>query len=600
MQGGNFFTQRVSALSWYHWLVLCLSAGLTVTAWKVTSIQVEQKAKAQFEFQARQLVELVQERMSKYEEALIAGASALQMYQGPVSRQDWRVFAEQFDVPRYFPGINGIGVIHYVPEEKLAPYLKWQRKQLPDYALHPVRASSEYWPITYVEPMQDNLKAVGLDMAHESNRHTAAKNARLSNKATITAPIVLVQDSKKTPGFLFYVPWFSGHATQYYGDNTDGFLGLVYAPFVFSKLMSGTLSGDKRLVNFSLYDEEDLLYRDLNETSGSINDQPLYTQTLELNLYGRVWRFVIKSAALFEAQQNTSQPLIILVFGILVDILLFMLFIMSVREKERVTKYAKHVTKDLQLRTDKLERVTKELQIRNQALQEANRELDQFAYVASHDLKAPLRGISQLVTWLNEELEEFLTPQTEQYTSLLTNRVQRLENLLEDLLAYSRVGRKQGQLTVFTLERYCQDTLELIAPQHYTKLICRDNIGEFETLTTPLELILRNLISNSVKHHDKGSATIYVSGEDRGKDYLFIVEDDGPGIAEEFRERVFELFHTLQPRDHVEGSGLGLSIIKKVLELYSCHYSIDSSAHGGCAFIFTWPKNNALLLKDAP
>ncbi|WP_337136304.1 CHASE domain-containing protein, partial [Staphylococcus aureus] len=100
------------------------------------------------------------------------------MYQAPASRADWKIFADQFDVPRHFPGINGIGVIHYVPDNKIKRYLEWQRKQLSEYVPHPARTASEYWPITYIEPMQNNLKAVGLDMAHENNRYTAAKNAR--------------------------------------------------------------------------------------------------------------------------------------------------------------------------------------------------------------------------------------------------------------------------------------------------------------------------------------------------------------------------------------------------------------------------------------
>ncbi|MEZ8193110.1 MULTISPECIES: CHASE domain-containing protein [Vibrio] len=592
MLGNYILSKRLNALNWYHWLVLLLSAGLTFSAWKITSTQAEQKAETQFLFQAHQLAELVQERMSKYEEALLAGSSALRMYEDPVSRTKWKMFADAFDVPHHFPGINGIGVIHYVPADKLDTYLDWQRLQLPGYQINPSRIADEYWPITYVEPSEDNLKAVGLDMAHESNRYTAAKNARINRAATVSGPIVLVQDSKKTPGFLFYVPWFSDRVPQYYGDDADGFSGLVYAPFVFSKLMNGTLSGDKRLVNFNLYDNKELLYSDkANHNTDSLTP-PVYTTTLELKLYGRTWQFEIESSSQFEDQHSTSQPLLILAFGILVDVLLLILFIMLVRERERVTEYANEVTKDLKLRSDKLEVVTKDLQRRNQALQEANRELDQFAYVASHDLKAPLRGISQLITWLSEELEDFLTPKTEQYTTLLNNRVMRLEKLLDDLLAYSRVGRKQGQLATFNLKQYCTETLELLAPQQNIILHCTDNIGSFDTLTTPLELILRNLMSNAIKHHDKESGNIYISIDATESHYQFIVEDDGPGIEKEYRERVFDLFHTLKPRDSVEGSGLGLSIIKKILDLYTCQYSITSNSHGGCTFIFSWPKSN--------
>lgn len=589
------FARSTKALHWYHWLVLLLSGALTLTAWRITSVQVEQKAKAQFDFQASQIVELVQERMSKYEEALLAGVSALQMFGEPATREDWKVFADAFDVPHHFPGINGIGVIHYVPAEKLAAYLAWQRESFPEYDTHPARHSTEYWPITYVEPIEDNLKAVGLDMAHEANRYNAAKNARELNQATMTAPIILVQDSKQTPGFLFYVPWYSDTVTALFGDEHDGFLGLVYAPFVVNKLMSGTLSDDKRLVDFSIYDGNELLYDGIPDTDDDYT--PKFTKQLALSFYDRVWTFNIQSSPLFDSQQSASQPQLILAFGILVDVLLFALFIMLARAKERAELYAQNVTKDLKARTEALEVASNDLQQRNQALQDANRELDQFAYVASHDLKAPLRGVSQLVTWLTEEINDHLTADAAHYSSLLKNRVKRLEKLLDDLLAYSRIGRRQGEIRDFNLDAYGQETLELLSPDKNMQLFSNDQIGTIDTLATPLELIIRNLISNAIKHHDKSVGAIYISGVDEGEHYTFRVEDDGPGIAKEYRERVFELFHTLQPRDEVEGSGLGLSIIKKILELYSCRYHIEDSAHGGCAFVFTWPKNNDVFVR---
>ena len=176
----------------------------------------------------------------------------------------------------------------------------------------------------------------------------------------------------------------------------------------------------------------------------------------------------------------------------------------------------------------------------------------------------------------------------------MQGRVVRLERLLDDLLSYFRVGRKKDEIQTFSLADNVQETFELLNINNKATLTCDDNIGPFQTLSVPLDLILRNLISNAMKHHDKAHANIKVSGVSQGDYYKFCVEDDGPGIPTALHDKVFELFHTLQPRDTVEGSGMGLSIIKKTLEVYGCHFELTSNPQGGCSFGFTWP-TEALL-----
>ncbi len=150
------------SLHWYHWAVLALSLILTFGAWYVTDQQVQQKTQARFEFQSNQIINLVRERMEKYEEALWAGVAALHMQSKPSDRSSWKEFAESLKVEERYPGVNGVGVIHYVPTAKLENYLAWQRKELPAYKIHPPHEHKEYWPISYVEPQSNNAKAVGL------------------------------------------------------------------------------------------------------------------------------------------------------------------------------------------------------------------------------------------------------------------------------------------------------------------------------------------------------------------------------------------------------------------------------------------------------
>lgn len=582
-------------LHWYHWAVVSLSLVLTLGAWYITTQQVRQKTQAQFDYQANQILELVQERMAQYEEALWAGVAALNMFPDKASRGDWKTFATNLQVETRFPGINGIGVIHYIPPEKKAAYLAWQREAMPGFDIHPTHQQNEYWPITYIEPQANNMKAVGLDMAHESNRYSAAKNSRETGEANITGPIILVQDARKTPGFLFYAPWYGNSSERAeYGATGGRFFGLVYAPFIMYKLMDGALANTNRQINFSIHDGPDELYNELTPDSEDYDPDPMFKQQITLQLYGRPWTFTVQSSQLFRLQNTQNQPMLILIGGLLIDSLLLTIFIVFSRANQRAVRYADKVTEDLRLRQQELERTRKSLEIQNTGLAEANRELDQFAFVASHDLKAPLRGISQLTQWIEEDLEEKLSSQTEEYMRLIKSRIQRLENLLDDLLDYSRVGRKHGHFETFNVEEEIKTLFSLLNPPPGFKLECHDDIGQITSLKVPFELIIRNLMENAIKHHDRNNGLITVrAGRDNGQ-FCFSVEDDGPGVAPEFQDKVFELFHTLKPRDEVEGSGLGLSIIKKTLDRYECTYSQISDGKRGYCFRFSWPDEHRL------
>ena len=205
---------KAGRLHWFHWLVIALSLVLTFGAWYFTQSQVDEKVEALFQREAVQSVELISERMQKYEDALWGGVGAIQAQGGGINHTDWLTFSETLSLVVKYPGINGIGVIRSVQPEQLAGYLEEQRRLRPDYAIHPAHGENEYLPITYIEPVATNRKAIGLDMAHETNRYTAAKKARDTGTAQITGPITLVQDTQKTPGFLFYAPYTKAARTR--------------------------------------------------------------------------------------------------------------------------------------------------------------------------------------------------------------------------------------------------------------------------------------------------------------------------------------------------------------------------------------------------
>ena len=231
-------------------------------------------------------------------------------------------------------------------------------------------------------------------------------------------------------------------------------------------------------------------------------------------------------------------------------------------------------------------------------LERSNKELAMFAYVASHDLKSPLRGIAQLSKWIEEDIEQSNHQSIAGHMKLLRSRIQRMENLLDDLLAYSRAGKVEGGLSYVEVGKLVQNLFEMQAPPPGMQLVLGAELPAFTTLSAPFEQVLRNLLSNAIKHHDRADGCIKLSCTANGKDYYeFSISDDGPGIPPQYQERVFGMFQTLRPRDEVEGSGMGLALIKKIVEAYGGQVSIVSDGVRGCCLRFTWPLSIERRLK---
>jgi PAS domain S-box-containing protein len=226
-----------------------------------------------------------------------------------------------------------------------------------------------------------------------------------------------------------------------------------------------------------------------------------------------------------------------------------------------------------------------------------NEELNSFTYIASHDLKSPLRGIDQLATWIEEDMGEALTPDTQHHLHLMRSRIDRMEKLLDDLLTYSRVGKSTDEKSTIHLTKLVHDIFDLQGNQKNIQL----QVSELPTLyaqKVPIDLIFRNLISNAIKHHNKTNGIIDVSAKPVNGFIEFAVRDDGSGIPPEHHTRIFAMFQTLKSRDQVEGSGIGLSLVKKSVEMLGGSVRVESDGISGCCFYFTLPKRLTESLND--
>lgn len=239
---------------------------------------------------------------------------------------------------------------------------------------------------------------------------------------------------------------------------------------------------------------------------------------------------------------------------------------------------------------DQEKRLALQLEVRALELERSNQDLDRFAYIASHDLKSPLRGISQLASWIEEDIAGQASEETREYLAKMRNRVVRMEKLLDDLLTYSRVGKREESVCTVIVEDMVKSTFELLAPPAHFTLRIGSVLPIFETHSTPLQLVLRNLLSNSIKHFEGELGLITVSCQVKRGYYEFCVEDNGPGVPPQFQEKVFEMFQTLKPRDQVEGSGMGLALVRKVVQQQGGTVRLDSDGSHGTRVSFTWPR----------
>jgi signal transduction histidine kinase len=265
--------------------------------------------------------------------------------------------------------------------------------------------------------------------------------------------------------------------------------------------------------------------------------------------------------------------------------------------KDSLARLAVSVRRALQEKRQRDERLRAEKRLANKAaeLARSNQDLEQFAYVASHDLQEPLRMVAAYTQLLAERYRGKLDADADKYIGYAVEGALRMQTLVRDMLAFSRVGRNGIGSSHSDCNSIVQEALLNLkaAIEESGAVVTLDNLPTIQAERTQLVQLFQNLIGNAIKFRRKEPLIIRVFAEPQGSFWQFTVADNGIGIAPEYKDLIFVIFQRLNTREEYSGNGVGLAICKKIVERYGGKIWIESKPGQGCTFYFTLPAPSA-------
>lgn len=448
-----------------------------------------------------------------------------------------------------------------------------------------------YFPITYIVPVSGNERAHGFDTncpdEFSGNIHRRIMQNAIDSDAAVATDRIAMMQAESDHGLIAYKPVFNRFGSDSAREMGNvAVRGFVSAVFVFEKMLNVDCEVAEQLkLDFVLSDlkaapEKRVLFdsraTDTEETGGKhqMADQP--TVVSDIQFFGRDWQLQFFEDSGLHAGNRNWVLWAVLIGGMMFAGVLAA-FLLT------VTARTESVQRLVQQRTS-------ELSLANMDLERSNEDLEQFAYAASHDLKSPLRAIDNLTQWIGEDAIDVLPDESKEHLQKVKSRIVQMEKLLSDLLAYARVGRGGGKPEELSTKAILDEIVDLIPRPTGLKVEVAADIPNVRSSRAPLELVFRNLISNAVQHHDKPDGTVHVSSTTNEKFHEFKVSDDGPGIPAEYHTKIFQMFQSLKPKNDKGGSGMGLAMVKKVIENAGGYIAVESNVGESTTFRFGWPK----------
>ncbi len=616
----------IPRLIWWGYfpVVLVATVGIVLTFAAYTQSLSWEKSRVEIAFQEtsqnRLLViqreiesslGIVQDIASFFEASEIVGRREFRKFVGPALKNH--------------AGIKALEWVPVVLAENQSAFIKEAQKSFPPFQIMELDLSGEqikspersiYYPVLYIQPYQNNQETLGLNMGANPIVSTLLEEAEFVRIRQVSPGISIIDETGELTGFVVVVPIFFKNAEP---ENTfpgiRGFaIGVFYIGDIVERALESLRPGGVDLHFYQDGSSEDrhLLYSHLSrlreehvpETKLNIFKK---TFSQHITVGNQLWE-VVSYPAIEKFNIEARNSWIILSGGFAFTFLLTIYVSTLVGQAKRVRREVEEGTSQLQdvvqaLNLEVVERksVEQELQNLNKTLEQriANRTaeverkaqyLEQFAYVTSHDLKAPLRAVSNLAQWIEEDLNDKLDDASREQLALLRDRVRRMHDLIEGLLEYSRVGKTSDSETKVDTRELVNEIIDSLSPHTGFSIKIKGKMPTLYVDRLQIGQVFSNLISNSLKHHGGDKGKIRIKSEHYGDVYQFSVCDDGQGIASEYHDKVFMMFQVLEPSDLESSTGIGLALVKKIVEENNGTIRLESSAGEGACFYFTWPK----------
>jgi signal transduction histidine kinase len=573
-------------------LLLALLLALTGAATYAAARSVHDRERDQLTTDAHTAASAIDRRLEDYGQVL-RGAAGLYSASNTVSYREFHDFFADQGVIKRFPGVQVIGFASYVPRAGLGTYTRRVRRAIAasglpygPFTIHPRIGpdAQEALVIDHVEPPPGDSKAFGMDFFSESHRRRAALLARRTGRPAATAPIGLVQARGTSLGLDLMVPVYGGPPSLTGAPRP--WAGVVYAAFRTDNLLRGVLGRPSADTDLEVYDlgpsatvppdapvTKAAIAFDLRPGRSSPPRHSAHTRVDTLDVAGRRWAVAFTRASSTLTAAERAVPWGIAIAGVLLSLLAAALLRALATARTRAVALAETMTLELREREDQLRR--------------SNEELEHFAYLASHDLQEPLRTITSYVGLLESRVGGQLDDRARSWLGFVSDGAGRMSHLIADLLEYSRTGRTAGDVEHIDLNEAWD--LAVANLQHAISdagaTVTRGDLPTVRARPREMTSMLQNLIGNGLKY--RGDAPPHVQAEAQQRDgrWELAVRDNGIGIEPRFHERVFGLFQRLHAAEEYPGTGMGLAIVKKIVESNGGSVRVESVPGEGATFV---------------
>ena len=572
--------------------VLVLLLGLTAVATYALARQTERRAQDRVREDATEVLSRIDQRVRVYTEKLF-GLRGLVLAGGQTfagNRREFHRGLRSQELAERLPGIVGIGFGRRVADDDLAGYVARVEADArtsgqpypPTLTIRPPGRRAEYLIADRVDPVRENQAAFGLDFLAEPLRRAAVLRARDTTRPAATARIDLLSErASDEPGVAIYLPVYDGVAQRPpAAERADRFEGVVTVVFGIRAFL-GTALPDREAYDLEVFDlGRSAVARPRPENrvfdrKVRLDARAERSYTGRIDVGGRRWAV---------AYRATSEPLgalehavtwIVGGLGLIVSLLAAGVVYGLTTARARAVEAAERMTADLRDSRNELAR--------------RNEDLEQFAFLASHDLQQPLRTVSGFLQLLERQSSDRLDDRAREYVDRAIDGVRDMARLIDDLLAYSRAARADTPLAPIELDRAWDAAVAQLdaAIAETDATVTRDDLPVVAGDHGQMVQVFANLVGNAMKYRSAAPPRVHASAVRRGAAWEVCVQDNGEGIDPRDHERIFAMFRRLPGHGHIEGTGVGLAIVKKLVESAGGSIAVDSAVGAGARFTLT-------------